>query len=151
MEVARHLSPLIFLTLLIAALGYVFWRGERAERACVLVIVVASILSALAAHPNGMWQRGETGIFIVDVAALFAFITIMGASNRFWPLWITAFQIIAVTTHLARFLKPATLPMAYAFAEQLWVLPMQGLLVAVIWQRQHTRRSFPRQDRSSRL
>lgn len=136
----QHLSPSIFLILLLASLGYVLWRGEKAERACVSTMAIGSVVSALAASSAGMWSHGETGIFLVDVAVLLAFMTIMAWSNRFWPLWITAFQIVAVVTHLARFLRPATVPTAYAIAEQLWILPMQAILIAVVW-RHHRKRS----------
>lgn len=128
-----RLSPLIFLGCLLAALGYVLWRGDPAARACVGTILIGSILSAVAANPIGMWRGNEVGIFAVDLAVLVVFIAIMGSSRRFWPLWITAFQIIAVATHLARFVKPKTVPAVYAAAEQLWAYPMLAVLVAVTW------------------
>lgn len=140
MIAARTLSPVIFLILLLASLGYVLWRGEKAERAGVSAIAIGSVLSALAASSAGMWRHGEIGIFLVDVALLFALIVITGYSKRFWPPWLTAFQIVAVATHIARFLRPNTLPMAYAVAEQLWVVPMQLILVSVVY-RHHCERS----------
>lgn len=106
---------------------------------------MGSVLSALAANSDGLWEHGETGIFFVDVGLLIALMIIMGHSNRFWPLWITAFQIVAVMTHLARFLRPNTIPIAYAIAEQLWVLPMQAILVVVVCRQYRTKsanRSF---------
>lgn len=71
---------------------------------------------------------------MVDIATLVAFIAIMAKSTRFWPLWITALQNIAVMTHLARFLKPQTVPMAYAVAEQLWVYIMLLILIVSVQQ-----------------
>ncbi len=139
------LSPLIFLILLLGSLGYVLWRGEKAERVGISAIAMGSVLSALAANSDGLWEHGETGIFFVDVGLLIALMIIMGHSNRFWPLWITAFQIVAVMTHLARFLRPNTIPIAYAIAEQLWVLPMQAILVVVVCRQYRTKsanRSF---------
>ena len=129
------LSPLTFLVCLLAALGYVLWRGGTAERAGVSTIAIGSVLSAFVAHAVGRWSGTELGVFAVDVAVLVAFIVIMGSSRRFWPLWITSFQIISVATHLVLFVKPKTVPVAYAVAEELWAYPMLAILVAVVWRR----------------
>lgn len=139
MSVVRSLSPIVFLILLIGSLGYVLWRGGKAERGGISAIAIGSVLSALAANSEGPWQHAETGIFVVDVTLLIALMIIMGHSNRFWPLWITAFQIVAVMTHLARFLRPNTIPIAYAIAEELWALPMQAILVAVVCRDRRTK------------
>ena len=137
MAIAHQLSPFIFLALLIATLVFILWRGETAERTCVGIIAVGSVLSAIVTQDR-MFQRAETGIFFVDVTVLLAFMAIMRFSNRFWPLWITALQIVAVVTHIARFLQPQTVPIAYAIAEEFWVLPMQAILAIVVLRR------FPR-------
>lgn len=131
--------PVLYLCILAAALVYIGVRGERAERACIIAITIGSLATGLAANKGPAWYGAEVGIFVVDVATLVAFIVIMAKSTRFWPLWITALQNIAVMTHLARFIKPQTVPMAYAVAEQLWVYIM--LLILVVSVRQQRSRS----------
>lgn len=131
--------PLLYLCILAAALVYIGVRGERAERACIIAITIGSLATGLAANKGPAWYEAEVGIFVVDVAILVAFIVIMAKSTRFWPLWITALQNIAVMTHLARFIKPQTVPMAYAVAEQLWVYIM--LLILIVSVRQQRSRS----------
>lgn len=134
LAVVLNLVPLIYLCILAASLVYIGVRGERAERACIIAITIGSLATGLAANKGPAWYEAEVGIFVVDVATLVAFIVIMAKSTRFWPLWITALQNIAVMTHLARFIKPQTVPMAYAIAEQLWVYIM--LLILIISVRQ---------------
>lgn len=128
------LVPAIFLTLLIAALIYIMIYGQAAERACIVTATISSFATALAANSGPAWYQAEVGIFFVDVATLVAFIVIMAKSTRFWPLWITALQIIAVMTHIARFLKPQTVPMAYAVAEQLWAYVVIAILIVSVKQ-----------------
>lgn len=130
------LVPAIFLTLLIAALIYIMIYGQAAERACIITATISSFATALAANSGPAWYQAEVGIFLVDVATLVAFIVIMAKSTRFWPLWITALQIIAVMTHIARFLKPQTVPMAYAVAEQLWAYVVIAILIIAVKQQQ---------------
>lgn len=139
LAVVLNLVPLIYLCILAAALVYVGVRGERAERACIIAITIGSLATGLAANKGPAWYGAEVGIFVVDVATMVAFIVIMAKSTRFWPLWITALQNIAVMTHLARFIKPQTVPMAYAVAEQLWVYIM--LLILIVSVRQQRSRS----------
>lgn len=134
-----QLLPMLFAILMSVVALLVLWRGSRAERAALAAIVAGSVLSGMAAHHDMLWEGGETGIFLVDVAVLCAFIVILAFSDRFWPLWLTAFQIIAVMTHLARFASPRTIPLAYAFAEQLWVYPMLALLTVAAIRRDKSR------------
>ncbi len=136
LTVALTFVPVIFLCILAAALIYVGVRGQDAERWCILAITIGSLATGIAANRGPAWYKAETGIFMVDVATLLAFIVIMARSTRFWPLWITALQIIAVMTHFARFLKPQTVPMAYAVAEQLWVYVMIVILIVSVRQQQ---------------
>lgn len=137
--IGLKLVPFVFLAMLMAALGYALKRGQWAERAGVSTIVLGSVLSAIAAHSTAMWHSPETGIFVIDVFVLLTFVTIMARSDRFWPLWITALQIVAVATHIARIVEPQTIPLAYAVAEQLWAYPMLAIItVATIRNRRTT-------------
>lgn len=139
LAVVLNLVPVVYLSILAASLIYICVSGERAERACIIAITIGSLATGLAANRGPAWYEAEVGIFMVDVATLVAFVVIMAKSTRFWPLWITALQNIAVMTHLARFLKPQTVPMAYAVAEQLWVYIM--LLILIVSVRQQRSRS----------
>lgn len=137
--VIADLVPTMFLVLLLAVGAYVIGWGRGPERAGIAIIVIGSLLSGWAAHYGRLWEGGEEGIFLVDLAVLLAFIQVLARSDRFWPLWTTAFQLIAVATHLARFASPKTLPLAYAIAEQVWVYPMLILLGVTTYRLRKTR------------
>lgn len=126
--VIAELVPVFFLLLILAVGIYVVGWGRAPERAGIAIIFLGSLLSGWLAQYGRLWEAGENGIFVVDVLVLVAFIVVLAKSDRFWPLWTTAFQLVAVTTHLARFVSPNTVPLAYAIAEQVWVYPMLILL-----------------------
>lgn len=131
--------PLLFLGLLLVSFAYVARYGRWPERIGLAIIIVGSIATALVGRSD-LWQGAEIGILAVDVVVLGMFIMIVGLTDRFWPLWVSAFQLVSVTSHLARLLKPATVALAYAFAEQVWSYVMIAVVVgSVAWQRRYGR------------
>jgi len=129
--------PLLFLGLLLAAFAYVARCGRWPERIGLAVIFVGSVATAFVGRSD-LWQGAEIGILAVDVLVLGMFIMIVGLTDRFWPLWVSAFQLVSVISHLARLLKPATVALAYAFAEQVWSYAMIAVVVgSVAWQRRY--------------
>lgn len=138
--------PLLFLGILLASFAYVARCGRWPERIGLTIIAVGSIATALVGRGD-LWKATEIGILAVDVVVLGAFILIVGLTDRFWPLWVSAFQLVSVTSHLARLLKPSTLPLAYAFAEQVWGYVMIAVIMgSVVWQR----RCEPSQNASTK-
>jgi len=41
----------------------------------------------------------EIGVFLVDLACLVAFLFLSLRAERYWPLWVTALQIIGIAAH----------------------------------------------------
>lgn len=134
-----NIIPLLFLGLLLVSFAFVVRCGRWPERIGLMVIVVGSVATALVGRSD-LWKGTEMGILAVDVIVLGTFVVIVGLTDRFWPLWVSAFQLVSVTSHLVRLLKPSTLPLAYAFAEQVWSYVMIAVLVgSVVWQRRSGR------------
>lgn len=134
--------PFLFLIILLASLAYVVRCGRWPERSGLAIIMLGSIATALVGRSD-LWRGTEIGILAVDVVVLIAFLAIVALTDRFWPLWVSAFQLVSVTSHLARLLKPSTLPLAYAFAEQVWSYAMIAVVIgSVAWQRRYARSSF---------
>ncbi len=134
--------PLLFLLILLASFAYVVRCGRWPERSGLAIIMLGSIATALVGRSD-LWRGTEIGILAVDVVVLIAFLAIVALTDRFWPLWVSAFQLVSVTSHLARLLKPSTLPLAYAFAEQVWSYAMIAVVIgSVAWQRRYARSSF---------
>ncbi|MGB5723499.1 MAG: hypothetical protein WBM39_03720, partial [Parasphingorhabdus sp.] len=74
--------------------------------------------------------------FIIDIAALLALIYLSIRSDRFWPIWATAFHVLAVTIHTAMVVAPQITPWAFATGAVFWAYPM--LLALAIGSFEHT-------------
>ena len=145
---------LLYDAALAAGCSYAIWRGATPERIGVAVMISGSVLSVIAAR-GSQWLVGRTGLMIVDGLVLVAFLVLVLKSNRFWPIWVSALQLIAVATHIAMAISPSPavsadwpqlrpLLQAYAIAQGFWAYPMLGLIVFAAY-RQHRlhRRASP--------
>ena len=86
--------------LALAVCAFALWKGDRPEKLGGGVLAAAWIISDLAQD----WPRAdgpEYGIMAVDVA-YFAFSLWLGlSSGRLWALFVAAFQLLIVLTHVA--------------------------------------------------
>lgn len=104
-----------------AACGYAFVCGERSAKIVAAVVVAGSILTVFtAAGAEEIWQDSEPGIFMVDFTMLVIFAAIMLKSDRYWPIWTTAAQLLTVFSHFGPLLRRADIAFPYAVSEQLW-------------------------------
>lgn len=124
------LSPSTYWLLLLVVTLFACGRGGRDERAVAVIIVIASIATMLVYVPApDAYSHVETGIFLVDVAALVAFVAVALLSSRFWPLWVAGFQLTSVTSHMIMAADWDLMPRIYAAAERFWIYPMLLTLV----------------------
>ena len=79
---------------------------------------------AVARSFGSSWSKMEVGIFAVDVVALFALIGLALTSDRFWPIWATAFHLLAVTVHPTIFWAPSITAWAFGTGAVFWAYPM---------------------------
>lgn len=84
--------------------------GGRPERAAAVVTMAAFLASAVVS--NQTWDSLEWRILAIDTIALSVFWIISLTSNRFWPYWVTAFQLITVLVHLQMILSE---PLKWAY------------------------------------
>jgi hypothetical protein len=91
--------------------------------------MLASVLTIPASELE-QWGQTQIPVMIVDTATLLAMYALALRSRAYWPLWMTAFQLISVTTHFATLVTPAFAPRIYQGMESLWAIP--GLLSMVI-------------------
>ncbi len=105
------------------ALG-IAW-GAWPERFGALCVSIASVLTFFAAPvATESWRAPEIGILAIDCLLLAALLAIALRSNRFWPLWASAFHSIAVVTHLAQMTVPRIVPIVYATVAEMWSYPV---------------------------
>jgi hypothetical protein len=123
--------------LLLGCCVYAFWRGGAPERIGTAILAAGSYLTAAAlSQPDLSFRSVEVGILIVDILCSVALIALALRAERFWPLWIAAFQIIGTAAHAVKFVDPDIIRRVYAFMLAVWSYPMILLLVVGTWRHQ---------------
>jgi hypothetical protein len=90
---------------------------------CVLTFLVNSPLAE-------RYASVELAILIIDAGMLLIFTGLALRTDRFWPLWVAALQVLAVLAHLAKLADPEMLRNGYGFVMAVWSYP-QLLAIAL--------------------
>lgn len=115
-----------------ACLGLIFLLGGRPERIGAAIIIIGSLATGVVAAGvlgSSTWDHLETGVLIVDSAVLIALWGLALTSDRFWPYYVTAWQLIAVMVHLQMVFFANVLPQAYSYASMYLAFPMVLLML----------------------
>ncbi|MGL3820385.1 hypothetical protein [Sphingopyxis sp. R3-92] len=98
---------------LLMTVAVAIWRGGQLERWAAYTALLASVFtSVLVPYPK--WTNIETNIFVIDVLALMSFWFIALKTHRFWPYWITGWQLIAIFGHVQKLMFSEILERPYA-------------------------------------
>jgi urea transporter len=127
------LIGVLFWILTVLGCGYAAAAGGKDGRWAALLIICASFLSLPVANIGTSWARTELGVMAVDAALLIGLYALMLRSRRYFPVWMTAFQLISVVTHLATMFAPEFTPRAYRAMGSLWAVPITVSMVLGIW------------------
>ena len=112
---------LFFAVLLFGCFFYALARGGWPEKAGAFALVAGSLLTVAVNSPLPQrYASVEVGILIVDVAVLLAFLALALLTDRYWPLWTTALQLLVVLAHLARLVDPGMFRLGYGFILAVW-------------------------------
>ena len=122
----------LYYVLLVLCWIYALFKGGLPERLGAAILVVGSTLSvaAMASRPYTRFGAVEIGVFLIDLVCLLTFLILALRAERYWPLWITALQLIGTAAHAVKLADPALIWKAYAFALAFWSYPML-LLIAL--------------------
>lgn len=116
----------------LAASCAVSWKwGGLDEKLAAAGFVVATVASNLANTSH--YGHTETGVLVIDVMLLVGLMVIALRSDRFWPMWATAFQIVAVTVHIASLTETGDFAPAYAVGLIFWSYPVIIALMVGTW------------------
>ncbi len=104
--------------------------GGGPERIAAALLAIAGVISTLIAGSEAsIFSQIEWGLFLVDsVLALFLVLLAL-ATDRYWPMWLSALQIVSALMHPAFGLSVQKLPFAYAIATIIWSYPMMMILM----------------------
>jgi hypothetical protein len=115
----------LYYIFLLICCGYAIWRGARSEYIGAAIMIIGSVSTLVVARSFGTsWTSVEVGIFAIDIVALLALIHLALQSDRFWPMWATAFHLLAVAVHTAMMLAPQVTPWAFGTGAVFWAYPM---------------------------
>ena len=74
---------------------------------------------------------------IIDLARFAGLAFVALRANRFWPIWLSAFQLLALGAHLAKAMDLTIHPVIYGAMEAMW---SYGILIGLIVVTRHHRR-----------
>ena len=98
---------------LLLTVAVAMWRGGYMERWAAYTALLASVCTTVLA-PAPDWSHIEYSIFAIDVVALASFWVIALKTQRFWPYWITGWQLIAIFGHVQKLMFSEILARPYA-------------------------------------
>ena len=105
-------SVVIYYLVLLTTVAVAIRCGGPFERWAAYTALIASVLtSALAPFPT--WTDIELNIFVIDLLVLFSFWFIAMKTQDFWPYWITGWQLIAIFSHVQKFMFAEILARPY--------------------------------------
>jgi hypothetical protein len=120
----------LFLLALPLVAGPALWRGDRSSRQAAIALIAGVAGTQIAGALGHLYQAPELGIMAVDAALFLAFAVVAYRSERFWPIWISAAQLVGTVTHLVMALHPTVNQQTYVLLQQFWVYP---ILAGIAW------------------
>jgi hypothetical protein len=115
---------------LLLVVGWSIRMGGGPERAVAIVFLVGGIFSRVAiAHPH-KFDHVEVGLAVIDLGVLIGSWLISMYANRWWPLPLTATQVVACLAHVCRAADATVSPASYSRMEAFSAWPMVILLIA---------------------
>lgn len=119
----------LFTVLLLLASGFAVLRGGAPERIVGVALLFAFVVTVALQQPMAArFVALEWGILAADALLLAILLGVALHADRFWPLWLAAFQALGTGAHLVRSLDHGIEPLAYAILLASWSYPMVLLL-----------------------
>lgn len=115
---------------------YAFRHGSWEERSAAASMMIGSYASVLVISVDGSFRHFEGSMAVVDFLLFLSLQLVALRSEKFWPLWLAAFQGITLLGHLAP-LIPNMLPSTSYNAVALWSYPSWILLALAVRRRHH--------------
>ena len=117
-----------------------FRYGGTDERLAATGFIVAVIASNVVSDSS--YTHTESGVLVVDVALFFGLLVLALRSDRFWPMWAAAFQLVGTMVHFASMSQTGNFAWAYFVALIFWTYPVVIALLAGTWLEGRNRREW---------
>ena len=112
--------------------GYAIWRGGAPERWAALLIVSDWVLTPLIGNHDA-FRHAQTNVFVMDGGLALALLCMALYTDRFWPIWVTAFQILELLMHAAMLIDHRVGARAYFVGIEISSYLMLFALAAGVW------------------
>ncbi len=132
MVLIHTLQEQIWTVLMLAVSGFALWRGGWPERLVAVANVLASLASGLAENRRDFIDP-QWGVMVIDVLFLALLFWLALRSDRHWPMWAAAFQLLAVVTHGAMMADPSVGGWAYITGYIIWGYMVLASLSVGTW------------------
>jgi hypothetical protein len=105
------------LATLAASVTLAFGIGGRDERLTAAAFVAATIMSWLL---DNKYHGIQLSVLAIDVSLLFGLVLLALTSDRFWPMYAAAFQLVGTVVHVASMTETGDFAWAYAVGLIFW-------------------------------
>jgi hypothetical protein len=124
------MEKVFFFSVLVFTCFYSWQRGGEPERIASVLLLTAGIISTfIAGNGSNLFVRIEWGLFFVDSVLAVLLVWLSLWADRYWPMWLSALQIVSVLMHPAFGLSQHKMAFAYAIASIFWSYPMMLILM----------------------
>ena len=131
------LLEILGLALLIAAAAVAFRWGGRDERIAGGAFIIATLMSWAT---DNAYSGTQMNVLIVDFGLLLGLLGLALTSDRFWPMYAAAFQLVGTVVHVASMTQSGDYAWAYAVGLIFWSYAVMATLVAGTWMEGRHRR-----------
>lgn len=121
-----------------AICGAALWRGGTEERVVSTVLLLNIAISVLLLDVS--WPHVQLGGFLVDTLTLAIFVAVALRTPKYWPMCAAAFQLLAVMTHVAKFVDRDLQQWAYLTASVIWTYLLLAAIGVGAWNAARARR-----------
>lgn len=128
-----------YTTLALSCFVAMKWGG-RDEKIAAVGFLVAVVATNFAS--DGSYGHTETGVLVIDVSLFFGLLVLALRSDRFWPMWAAAFQMVGTMVHFASMSQTGDFAWAYYIALIFWTYPVVLALMAGTWLEGRSRREW---------
>lgn len=98
--------------------GFAVWKGRAPERIAAAACALASVVTPFVISHR--WFDPQWGVLAIDLALLAVLLWLSLATDRIWVLFIAAFQLLSVVTHLAILVDHSVAPLPYRRGLVIW-------------------------------
>ena len=103
-------------------------KGGREERYAAIYFALAALAAPWLLDRR--WAGTQWAVFAVDLGYLALLLVFAMRSSKWWPITASAFQLLAILTHLASLIDHQLRAWAYVTAGVIWTYLGLGAVVA---------------------